>query len=134
MNMVKVNWNAAINQRNACVGLGLVARDEKGKFLVACGINLKITADPARAEALAAFHEVMFAKELGLSNVIFEGDALSIVNTINSNRPCEAIYGHFVEDVKRCMGELTSLRFIHVVRGANSATHKLAKEALYPCH
>jgi ribonuclease HI len=103
------------------MGLGLVARDENGKFLVACGINLRITVDSARAEALAALYVVMFAKELGFTKVIFEGDALSIVSAVNSNRPCGTSYEHFVEDVKRSMSELTTSSFIHVVWGANSA-------------
>ena len=53
------------------MGLGLIAQDEHRLFLVACGIKQKIVADPTMAEALAALHAVIFAKELGFSNVIF---------------------------------------------------------------
>jgi ribonuclease HI len=53
------------------------------------------------AEALATLHAVIFAKELGFSNVIFEGDALIVVKAVNSKEPCESNYGHLVEDVKR---------------------------------
>ena len=111
------------------MGLGLVARDENGKFLVACAINLRITMDLARVEALTTLYVVMFAKELGFTKVIFEGDALFIISVVNSNRPCGTSYKHFVEDVKRSMSELTTSSFSHVVWGANSAAHSLAKEA-----
>jgi ribonuclease HI len=109
--------------------LGLLARDENGHFWVACGIKQRIVVDPTMAEALAALHAVIFAKELGFSSVIFEGDALTVVKAINSKGACESSYGHFVEDVKRYMSELARSSFIHVVRGANSAAHSLAKEA-----
>jgi ribonuclease HI len=48
---------------------------------------LKIVADPAIAEAMAALHAVMFAKEMGFSQVLFKGDALTIVKAINSTVP-----------------------------------------------
>ena len=99
-NMVKINWDIALNQKNSCVGLGFLARDEKGIFLAACGIKQKIVVDSIMAEALAALHAVIFAKKLGFSNVIFEGDALTIVKAVNSMEPCESNYGHLVEDVK----------------------------------
>jgi hypothetical protein len=41
---------------------------------------------------------------------------------------CESSYGHFVEDVKRFMSDLPTSSFVHVVRGANSVAHVLAKE------
>ncbi|XP_059431643.1 uncharacterized protein LOC132165167 [Corylus avellana] len=129
VNMIKVNWDATIDQGNSCVGLGLLARDANGQFVAARGIKKRIAADPTVAEAIAALHAVIFAKELGFSNVMFEGDALTVVNAINSTRSCESSYGHFVEDVKRYMSDLATSSFVHVLRGANSAAHNLAKEA-----
>jgi ribonuclease HI len=70
-NMVKINFDAALDSKKLCVGLGLLARDEQGHFWVACGLNQTIVVDPTMAEALAALHAVLFAKELGFSNVIF---------------------------------------------------------------
>ena len=95
----------------------------------ACGIHLNIVADPNIAEALAALHAVNFAKEMGFTQVLFEGDALTIVKAINSTTSCDSMYGHFVEDVKRHKSDLLLASFRHVVRGANSATYTLAKEA-----
>ncbi|XP_059437059.1 uncharacterized protein LOC132170184 [Corylus avellana] len=126
---IKVNWDAALDQRRCCVGLGVLARDAEGRFLMACGIKKIIEVEPTTAEALAALHAVIFATEMGYSNVIFEGDAFMIVNAINSRGICESNYGHFVEDVKRLLGEFNLSSFVHVSRGANCAAHNLAKEA-----
>ena len=128
-NLIKVNWDAALDQERKCVGLGILVRDEKGRFLGACGIHLNIVADPNIAKALAAFHAVNFAKEMGFTQVLFEGDALTIVKAINFMGSCDSMYGHFVEDVKRHKCDLVLASFTHVVGGANSATHTLAKEA-----
>ncbi|XP_059428671.1 uncharacterized protein LOC132162451 [Corylus avellana] len=129
VDMVKVNWDAAIAQRNSCVGIGIIARDATGQFLAACGIKTKIIEDPTVAEAYAALHAVLFAKKMGFENVMFEGDALAVVKAINADGICESSYGHFVEDVKSFRREFTRASFIHVLRGANSAAHTLAKEA-----
>jgi hypothetical protein len=37
--MVKINFDATLDSKNRCVGLGLLARDEQGHFLVACGLH-----------------------------------------------------------------------------------------------
>ncbi|XP_059436347.1 uncharacterized protein LOC132169310 [Corylus avellana] len=129
MDMVKVNWDAAIDQRNSCVGLGILARDATGQFMVACGIKQRIVVDPTVAEAIAALHAVIFAKELGFERVIFEGDSLTVMKAINSIGLCESSYGHFVEDVKTYSSDFAMSSFVHVPRGANSAAHTLAKEA-----
>jgi hypothetical protein len=82
------------------------------------------------AEALVALHAVIFAKELGFSNVIFEGDALIIMKVVNSMDLCESHYGHLVEDVKRFWSDLAISSFVQVGRGANSTAHVLAKRGL----
>jgi hypothetical protein len=50
-NMVKINFDAALDSKNNWVGLGLLARDEQGHFLVACGLHQTIAVDPTMAEA-----------------------------------------------------------------------------------
>ncbi|XP_059441925.1 uncharacterized protein LOC132174254 [Corylus avellana] len=129
VNMVKVNWDAAIDKKNSCVGIGILARDANGQFMAACGLKKKTLRDPTVAEAFATLHTVLFANELGFEHVIFEGDALTVVKAINSTDTCESSYGHFVEDVKRSRSEIAISSFVHVLRGANSAAHNLANEA-----
>ena len=128
-NMVKINWDAAINQKMSCVSLGILARDKQGVFLAACGVKQKMVADSTMAEALAALYAVIFAKELGVSNVIFEGDALTVMKAVNSEESCESNYGHLVDDVKRFRSDLAISSFVHVGRGANFPAYVLAKEA-----
>lgn len=93
-NMVKINWDATLDKQNQVVGLGIVARDGAGRFLSDCSIKKWMMVLPIVAKVVAAFHTMLFAKEKGFMHVIFEGDALTIVNDMNSNHPCESSHGH----------------------------------------
>jgi ribonuclease HI len=83
-NKIKINWDAALNAKERRIGLGIIARDSRGNFLAARSKTLEYSADPSTAKALAALHAVLFSKERGYGNVIFEGDALQIVNAITA--------------------------------------------------
>jgi ribonuclease HI len=126
---LKINFDAALDVRNRVVGLGIVARDEGGRVKGACSVTLKVSASPVEAEALAALQAVIFAQKKAYSGVIFEGDAQTIVNAVNSLQPNESSYGHFIEDAKRGLVCLGNSKFVHVHREANIAAHTLARAA-----
>jgi hypothetical protein len=64
------------------VGIGLIARDSRGRCLAARSLSLNAHTNATIAEALAAVHTTLFCKELGYTNLIFEGDALQIIKAI----------------------------------------------------
>jgi ribonuclease HI len=127
-NWVKINWDAAVDQSNQCVGIGVVARDGTGRFLGASSWKISLSARPVVAEAMAAFQALLFASEHGYRHVCFEGDTLTIVNEVNSYSPCESSHGHFVEDIRDGLTFFEMSRFTHVKREANMAAHVLAKQ------
>lgn len=47
VSMIKINWDAALNKNTGIVGLGIIARDDRGGFLAACGIKKKLSLFPA---------------------------------------------------------------------------------------
>ena len=65
IDIVKINWDAAVNVEQGCIGLGCVARSSTGCFLAARCVVKKISADPTVAEAIAALYATVFGKELG---------------------------------------------------------------------
>jgi hypothetical protein len=73
--VIKVNWDASLNKKEGCIGLGIIARDSVGNFLGARCLTQKIMTDPHTAEALATSCAVSFSKDVGFFNVVFEGDA-----------------------------------------------------------
>lgn len=44
-----------------------------------------VAANAKVAKAMSAIHAVLFSKEVGFLDIIFEGDALQVVREMNSN-------------------------------------------------
>lgn len=55
--------------------MGIVVRDSNGRVAAARIISRCGWLDPTSGEALASYHTTSLCKELGLSQVIMEGDA-----------------------------------------------------------
>jgi ribonuclease HI len=99
--VIKVNWDTTVNKNEGCVGFGIIARDCEGMFLGAKCMFCPLAVDPTMAEAMATTHAVIFSKEVGFFDVIFEGDALQVVQEIQSTSPHACNFGHFVESIKQ---------------------------------
>jgi hypothetical protein len=127
--MVKLNWDAAVDVQNKTIGLGIIIRNDKGMFLAALSKRVQIEVRPVVAETLTALHAVLFCVEMGYSEAWFEGDALQVVNEVNSTKPCDSMHGHLVEAIKKGLQGLNRLLFTHVQRELNVAAHELAVAA-----
>ncbi|XP_062173543.1 uncharacterized protein LOC133879005 [Alnus glutinosa] len=108
----------------------MVARDCKGDVLAAKCVRKNISVDPKTAEAMAALWAILFCKEFGFLDVIFEGDASQVVNKIHSKPPFLSATGHLIESIVQEIQGLRSATFVHVHRECNGAAHLLAKEAV----
>jgi hypothetical protein len=56
--MVKINWDTALDVNRKIIGLGSIARDDKGTFLAALSKQLLIKVNLVVAETVAALHAV----------------------------------------------------------------------------
>jgi hypothetical protein len=52
------------------------------------------------AEAYAAWNAVFFGRDLGVRNIILEGDALEVVQIFQKEYPLWQRYVHLIEDFK----------------------------------
>ncbi|KAK8708169.1 hypothetical protein V6N13_059214 [Hibiscus sabdariffa] len=78
------------------------------------------------AEAIACKQAVQFAKELRFSNVVVEGDSLTMFKKINSCAPDRSVVASIVFDIKELSLDFHSIIFVR--RDANNAAHVLARE------
>jgi ribonuclease HI len=83
--------------------------------------------DPLVAEIVALWMAIIFCKEVGASQVEFEGDSLGVVQEVNSGSSGWSFYGHLIDDIRTPPVEFPSSIVRHVKRSANQATHELAK-------
>jgi ribonuclease HI len=100
-NVVKLNWDAGLNVKEGRIGLGFIGRDTCGNCLVARSMSLEIQINAPTAEALATIYAINFCRELGHTNIIFEGDALQVIKAIESEGPYLTSYGHLIDCIQR---------------------------------
>jgi hypothetical protein len=72
---------------------------------------------------------VIFGKERGYIQIIFEGDAMQIVQAIKDNNTLQRCYGHFVKGIQAKLQMMGKGIFNCVARKANGDAHVLAKLA-----
>ncbi|XVF52632.1 hypothetical protein PTKIN_Ptkin05aG0033800 [Pterospermum kingtungense] len=86
--------------------------------------------DAKSMEATAALSKIIFAKDVGLSNIMVEGDALSVITTVNSPDPNLSLIGNIIDDIRRFSKGFQVCQFVHARRQANMVAHILAKATI----
>jgi hypothetical protein len=87
--------------------------------------------DPLTAEAMAALFAVQFSIEVGFFDVVFEGDAQTVIKEIDSQPPHLSRIGHFIESIASVRQQCRNSNFVYVHRSINGAAHVLACEAAF---
>jgi ribonuclease HI len=67
------------------MGVGLAVKDSLGPLMAALCMTQPYISDPATAEAFAARRGIQLCRELGIRNIILEGDSLEIVTAMRKN-------------------------------------------------
>ena len=80
---------------------------------------------------LACRRAVTFAIEVGIQDITFEGDSLTMIRAINSGGASEAPYGNLIEDILVYVSSFSSVVFKHVKRPCNKVADALAKKAKF---
>lgn len=81
----KVNVDGATFKDSRQCGLGVVVRNDKGEIMEA--LSKKIRSPLLEAEAKAAKCGLIFAWELGLREVIIEGDSEAVIQALSTEQP-----------------------------------------------
>jgi hypothetical protein len=81
-------------------------------------------------EALAACKVVVLGVQLGVIYLEVEGNAKEVVQGINNASHCLGSDGPVLNDIKTLLQSFNTWKVTHVNRGANGATHCLARLAL----
>ena len=61
----------------------MIIRDWRGEAIGALSMSVPATQSIVELEALACHRAVQFAVELGLQDVVFEGDSLQVIQAIS---------------------------------------------------
>lgn len=77
----------AIDSKNRRMGIGIIARDREGQVIAANYHSVCVRQELVIEEAQATLRAVEFSCELGLQNIILEGDSLQVINAVKVNGP-----------------------------------------------
>ena len=80
-------------------------------------------------EALACQRAVQFAKEIGLTQFIFEGDSSTVIQAILEGSSDVLPNGHVIEDIRVQALDFQLSVFTHAPRKCNVVADALAKKA-----
>ncbi|XP_075669942.1 uncharacterized protein LOC142639681 [Castanea sativa] len=83
----KNNVDAVVFKEDGCCGMGVVIRNEAGCLIGAMSKKLHFPLGLMEAKAQAAKEGILLARDLGLSKVIVEGDAKTIMVAFTESDP-----------------------------------------------
>ncbi|KAF5459559.1 hypothetical protein F2P56_019498 [Juglans regia] len=96
----KVNWDAAVNQREGHIGIGVLIRDHQGFPIGSLQAHRSFKGTPFNAEAYGILLAAVFCKELGITQCLLEGDSKQVVDLMNHHPKNWSLGGCLVEDAR----------------------------------
>ena len=85
----------------AAAGLGVVACDSNEWVIAAFSERISLPPTIEALEALACTKAVVFAIDLDIQDVVFEGDSETIFKHLSYDQPSVAAFGHLVDVLMR---------------------------------
>ena len=125
----KANFDGALFSSTDAAGLGVVIRDNVGAVIGALSMRIPLPQSVATVETLACRCVVQFTVEIGLHEVIFEGDAAGVIQAIKNREADQSTHGHIVCDIQDHVSLLAFSNFCFVPRSCNRVADALAKRA-----
>jgi hypothetical protein len=130
VDIVKVNWDAAVDKHKNIMGVGIIARDNSGVVIAAqCAVQ-KFILDPSVAEAIGAKMGAELGRALGLYSIFLEGDASVVVSALNREEEEFSKMGSIITETRKILMEFPSWKVGVVRRCCNNVAHLLAKLAV----
>jgi hypothetical protein len=83
----KSNWDVALDPRNHYMGVGVVVRDYGGAITAALSRRMGGCLEPVHAESMGAVMAAEFCRDLGLQDIVLEGDSLLAAKALKCARP-----------------------------------------------
>ena len=85
--VIKLNWNAAVNEERQMIGVGIIGRDHNDHIYLVFTACRRFITDPTSAEAMATWTLADICVKLGFNDAILESDALEVVQALNKEEP-----------------------------------------------
>lgn len=127
----KANVDGAVFNALSTIGMGVLIRDDKGRVVGALSQNFHAPLGPLEVEAKAMEAAVLFARDLGVQDITFEGDSLQVCNFLASSTGVPLVVANVLEGIRFHLQFFCSFAFSHLKRASNKPTHLLAQHAKF---
>lgn len=121
-----MNVDASLSEEG-WVGLGTVARNDKGEVLFSAVRRIRARWSPVVAESKAAFFGLKKASEHGLFDVILESDSEILISKMIKGFFMFSVVDSVLEDIVSTSCNFNFLSRSHVKKDGNSVAHHLAR-------
>lgn len=112
----KVNFDGAMFSESEEAAVGVVVCNFRGEVKAALVEKIRKPPSVEIAEVLAAKRATLFAQELGLEKVIFEGDSKQVIKALQWGGWDFALGGDLIRDISCVVNSFLSTSFSHVCR------------------
>ena len=119
----KVNVDGATLDLGGNSSIGVIVRDYTGLTVVTSCKVLKACYSANLVEIMALLHGILLARDLQLSRVILESDALVAIQDIN-NKYTDSSSGYLIMDILHICSSFESCSFQHISRDFNQVAHE----------
>ena len=123
----KTKFDSAVFSNSHSTGIGVVIRNGHDEVIVTMAEHIPFPNSVAKVEAMACKQVVQFASEIGVQEVIFEGDSMIVIQALTHGATSEAPYGNLIDNILILASHLSKVNFCHVKRSCNRVADALAK-------
>lgn len=127
---LKLNIAVILKKDGAVDGIGIIIRNTQRRIIAATCEPSFFPGDVVQLGAIAIRRGLCFARNMGSTRVIKEGDIRELFLALKEPGPCFASYGTLVEDIRMESVGFSELSFNCIPPSCNSAALSPAKEAL----
>ncbi|XP_042964755.1 uncharacterized protein LOC122298980 [Carya illinoinensis] len=127
----KLNFDAAYDSEKRMMGIGIVVRNSRSETMIVISTPRNYVSYMFSIECYALLRSLNLDQELGLQQVIIEGDAKTVIEGfigINSN--CSS-QGQLLDDIQHLMLGHADWKLNFVKRSGNKAAHIATKLGMY---
>ena len=113
-NFYEVNFDAATFRSTNSAGIGVIVRDCAGEVIGALSVPILMPQSIVVAKALACRQAMKFVAEIGLTQVVIEGNSAVIINALTTTNGDQTSYGNILEDIHALASGFQLVDFHHV--------------------
>lgn len=119
----KINWGATCDGENRKMGFGAIIRDDAREVIGSLRAGRSFHVCPYTTEAYGLLLSILLWKNIGIIQLILEGDSLQVVNGMQHNKEDWSHGGCFIQDSWALINSFVVWSINHICRESNMKTH-----------